>query len=665
MKKRTDIGNGTIMVVDDNPANVDLLNKMLSMQGYKIRPLTNSRFGLQSALSNPPDLVLLDIRMPDLDGFTFCRKLKENQELSDVPVIFISALQETEDKVKAFEAGGVDYITKPFQEAEVLARVETHVKLYQARKAIQEHQEHLEHLVDKRTEELTQANIQHQEAQKIAKLGHWELDLSNNQLTWSDESFRIFEIDKEEIRTNYDVFLDTIHPDDREFVVKAYNDSVKNRTIYDINHRLLFRDGRVKHVHEQCRTDFDQGGNPVRSLGTAQDITPLKKAEEEKKNIEAQLQQAQKMEAIGTLAGGIAHDFNNILSAILGYSELAQHNLEDVTKLSSFLNEVRTAGIRAKDLVQQILTFSRQAEKKTGPVQIHLIIKEAIKLLRASLPATIEIRHDIKSDSLIMGNPTQIHQIMMNLCTNAGHAMKEKGGVLEVDLENVELDSEFAARHPNLKPGAYMKLMVGDTGHGMSQEVMDRIFDPFYTTKEKGEGTGMGLSVVHGIVNSYGGIIVAYSEPGKGSTFKVFFPVIGKSLKPEARVEKPVPIGSERILFIDDEKAIVDINRQILESLGYDVTARTSSLEALELFKAQPDGFDLVITDMTMPNMTGIDLARELITAQPDIPIILCTGFSTRITEEITTNIGIRALISKPILTMQIAETIRKVLDEK
>ena len=407
-------------------------------------------------------------------------------------------------------------------------------------------------------------------------------------------------------------------------------------------------------------------GNEGELLGIVEsfmDITQLNETKEEKHKLEAQLQQAKRMEAIGTLAGGIAHDFNNILGAIMGYTELAQWDAGDSPSLKAHLDEVLQAANRAKDLIQQILTFSRQSQQEVKPVQVNLIVKEVLKFLRASLPTTIEIRQDIESDALVMGDPTQIHQVLMNLCTNAAHAMRDKGGLLDVSLVNVELDSDFVGRHPDMKAGPYLQLSVRDTGHGMPADIQDRIFDPFFTTKETGEGTGMGLSVVHGIVKSYGGTIYAYSEPGKGSSFKVYFPAIERRLEPEKRQEKPFPKGIEHILFVDDEQVLVNVGRQLLESLGYEVTTRTSSTEALELFKCEPERFDIVITDQTMPNMTGDELAKELMAVRSDIPVILCTGFSVRITEENAYEMGIQGFLKKPLLMRDLAETIRKALD--
>jgi PAS domain S-box-containing protein len=383
-----------------------------------------------------------------------------------------------------------------------------------------------------------------------------------------------------------------------------------------------------------------------------------------KRELELQLQQAQKMEAIGTLAGGIAHDFNNILSAIIGYTELSLNDIEKESILCQNLQEVLRASGRAKDLVKQILTFSRQTAQELKPVQVKLICKEAIKFLRASLPTTIEIHQEIESDSLVMADPTQIHQVLMNLCTNAGHAMGEKGGVLEVKIADVQLEADFMAQHTELKAGPYLELSVSDTGYGIPAHLLDRIFDPFFTTKEKSEGTGMGLSVVHGIVGSYGGRIIASSEPGKGSTFKMYLPTVERGEVPQPKAEESIAGGTERILFVDDEPALVKIGKQMLESLGYKVTGRTSSVEALELFKAKADSFDLVITDMTMPNMTGDELARELIHIKPEIPVVLCTGYSARINQQQAAAMGIRAFVSKPVPRMDIAKIIRNIIDD-
>ncbi|MCU0600355.1 MAG: ATP-binding protein [Desulfobacterales bacterium] len=424
------------------------------------------------------------------------------------------------------------------------------------------------------------------------------------------------------------------------------------------------KDGSTIWVEVTARFLRDKKGWVSGILGVSRDITERKKAENEKKNLELQLQHAQKMEAVGTLAGGIAHDFNNILAAIMGYTELALKDSNETPMLKTKLEEILKAGTRARDLIKQILAFSRQAEHKIYPVQVKLIVKEVLKLLRASIPSTIKIRQNIISNSIVLADPTQIHQILMNLCANAQHAMSEKGGTLEVSLTDVTLDRKFTEKYHHIPPGPYLCLEVSDSGHGMTPDIMNRLFDPFFTTKKNGEGTGLGLAVVHGIVQSHGGEIIVQSEPGKGSVFSVYFPITEASAAPNTLDSRQIPTGNERVLFIDDEISIMDLGMQVLKQLGYHVEARSSSLAALELFRDQPDRFDLVITDMTMPNMTGLQLAKEMLRIRPNIPIILCTGFSHIVNEEKAKEIGIREFIMKPISIGEIARIIRRVLDK-
>ena len=389
------------------------------------------------------------------------------------------------------------------------------------------------------------------------------------------------------------------------------------------------------------------------------DTTDLKK-------LEIQLQQAQKMEAIGTLAGGIAHDFNNILGGIIGYAELAKMKAPEDSNVIAYLDKMIKSSDRAADLIKQILTLSRQHKQKQRPVQVRHIVKEALDLLRATLPSTIEIRKDLAKDAgVVNADPTQMHQVIMNLATNAGHAMQENGGVLEITLANVELDDLSAEKHLDRAAGSYLRLTVSDTGHGMTSETVKRIFDPYFTTKDTGEGTGLGLSVAHGIVKTHGGTITVYSEPGKGTTFHVYLPLILDEEREEKESEEPLPTGTERILFIDDEEVLLEIGSQILEQLGYKVVTEKSSVQALELFRAEPDRFDLVITDMTMPHMTGDKLARELMTIRSNIPVILCTGHSRLVSEEKAQEIGIKAFVMKPLVMRNLAETVRKALDDK
>lgn len=410
-----------------------------------------------------------------------------------------------------------------------------------------------------------------------------------------------------------------------------------------------------------------EDGHMVRAWGVQREITEQKLAETMQAKLEAQLRQAQKMEAIGTLAGGIAHDFNNILGAIIGYTELATLDLPETQPAQAHLAEVLRAGNRAKELVRQILAFSRHEEHERKPIQLQSVLDEALKLLRATLPSTIEIRRQIDPQAPpILGDPTQIHQVMMNLGTNASHAMNERGGILEVSLATFDVDSDFAQTHADLRAGRYLRLMISDTGLGMDRDTLERVFEPFFTTKPPGAGTGLGLAVVHGVVKRHDGAISVYSEPGKGTTFNLYFPVHEIEI-PMAVVESTsIPRGNgERILFVDDEAPLATLGKSMLERLGYRVTVQTSSLEALATFNAQSDQFDLVITDQTMPSLSGADLARLLLEIRPELPVILATGYSTTINPERAKAIGIRELLLKPNTTQTLGEAIRRALGAK
>jgi PAS domain S-box-containing protein len=405
----------------------------------------------------------------------------------------------------------------------------------------------------------------------------------------------------------------------------------------------------------------DERGQLTYLEGIAQDVT-------ESRALESQLRQAQKIEAVGTLAGGIAHDFNNILGIIMGYAEIAELDLSSDSKVKRSINEVLKATRRARDLVRQILTFSRKTEQERKPLQITPIVKEATKLLRASLPTTIEIRQQIDlwgGNDLVFADPTQIHQVLMNLATNAAHAMRENGGVLRVNLSSVHFDSPDLGKPMELSQGEYIKLTVEDTGHGMDRRIIDRIFDPYFTTKGPGEGTGLGLAVVHGIVKNHGGAITVNSELGKGTAFHVYLPRLEGDETLEKEGFTSMPRGNETILLVDDEEALVNAVKQMLEHLGYKVTATTNSAEALHLFVQRPEQFDLIVTDYTMPKMTGTDLAREIMQIRSNIPIILCTGFNERISEKSAIEMGISALIMKPVSLRNIGEKVRKVLDRQ
>ncbi|MFH1672448.1 MAG: PAS domain-containing protein [Pseudomonadota bacterium] len=443
--------------------------------------------------------------------------------------------------------------------------------------------------------------------------------------------------------------------------------------------KKCFNDGKV-HEHETkvagangeemnfwCTASVasrDEAGRPLTVIEVSRNITERKQVEKERAKLEVRLRQAQKMEAIGTLAGGIAHDFNNILSAIIGFTQLAQLDIQEGVTTTVNMDDALKAAYRAKDLVKQILTFSRQNEQAQEPVRVTLVVKEVLKFIRASLPSTIEIRQNIASDhGVVLIDPTQLHQVVMNLCTNAGHAMQKRGGILEVEVKEQHVGDYTIETHPSLKPGPYVVVTVSDTGHGMPPKVKERIFDPYFTTKSKAEGTGMGLAVVHGIVANCCGMITVESEQGKGTKFYVYFPRIQDDTTEESEISVSLPHGNEHILLVDDEAELARLGKQMLERIGYEVTTRTSSIEAREAFRAQPQKFDLVITDYTMPNMKGDILAKEIMNIRPDMPVILCTGYSENMTSEKAKALGMKFFLTKPILIHELATAVRQVLD--
>jgi PAS domain S-box-containing protein len=411
-------------------------------------------------------------------------------------------------------------------------------------------------------------------------------------------------------------------------------------------------------IYETTKFPIHIDGKPDMLAGFTVDIT-------ERKELEKQLRQAQKMEALGTMAGGIAHDFNNILAAVLGYADMAKEGIPVWSPAKQQIEEVLKAGNRAKELVKQILAFSRKADQSRVPLKIRLLIKEAVTFLRASIPSTIEIKLNVAPGcGHISADPTQIHQVIMNLCANAANAMEDRGGILSIDLGMVDLTENDLGHSSIHRPGSYILLSVEDTGTGIEKELLDRIFDPYFTTKDIGKGTGMGLAVVHGIVQSHGGLINVKSTPGQGTTFKLFFPMIqDEAEKQEVADTTPFPGGREKILVVDDDSNIAILTQRRLASLGYQATAKTSSPEALVIFQDDPNLFDLVITDQTMPNMTGEQLAGKLLEIRPDIPIIICTGYSSKMDAEKAKSIGVRAFMSKPYDNRELARTVRQVLD--
>jgi PAS domain S-box-containing protein len=638
----------TVLVVDDDLDLCDNLEDILKNEGYEPFSATTCAEGLKLARELRPKVAILDQKLPDGQGTTLLSELK--QLYPDCVCIIMTAYADVDSAVAALEKAAYHYLQKPVHPRKLLGVLAGAFEMIQLRNqkrlaeaALRKEKAFVESALDTLTD------------------AFFVFDLEGRFIRWNKVLSEVTGYSNDEISSAKPT--DLFSGEDVQRVLEAIGQVVKKGHIR-IEASVVTKEGRSVPYEFIGGLLRDDQGNPLSVCAVGRDITERMRVEEEKWKLEVQLQQAQKMEAIGTLAGGIAHDFNNILSAIMGYIQLSYYKTSEPIRLRQYLDKTLKAIYRAKDLTNQILAFSRKSEQEQKPVQVHLIVKEALKLLSASLPSTIETRQNITPESdTILGDATQIHQVLMNLCTNAHHAIGEKGGVLEVTLIPVDLDAEAVALYPDLAPGPYVELTVRDTGHGMDPAAVDRIYDPYFTTKEKDVGTGLGLTVVHGIVKSHGGSIGVSSEPGKGTTFNILFPRLEVGAEEEAKPQEALLVGHERILFVDDEEDLVEIGKQMLEHLGYEFVAEISSIEALKVFRAQSDKFDLVITDQTMPKMAGSELAQELMRIRPDIPIMLCTGYNKVISEEKAKAIGIREFLMKPLDIHDLAKAIRRVLD--
>lgn len=468
--------------------------------------------------------------------------------------------------------------------------------------------------------------------------------------------FRVSGYTREEVIGKSPAFLKSNKKDDETFYRGLLN-TLSSKSVWTGRIANRKKDGSIYEAETTISPVRDKGGKIINYVAVERDVT-------EEIKLECQLRQMQKMEAIGTLAGGIAHDFNNILSAIIGFAEMSIEDIAEGHPAKHFSTQILKAAVRGRDLVRQILMFSHRNEEERKYFRLSLIVKEAMKLIRASLPSTIEIRERLEAEKdVIFASPTQIHQVLMNLCTNAGHAMRIKGGVLEVTLMELNIGSTADLPHLGMEPGVYLKLSVSDTGTGMDRSIIERIFDPFFTTKSPSEGTGMGLAVVHGIVKTHGGEITVRSAPGRGSVFDVYFPRTDVEDIEEGEPVLNSQKGTERILLVDDEDAIVEMGASMLSRLGYSVCVTRDSLEALDIFKREPQAFDLIITDQTMPRMTGTQLSQEMMALREDIPVILCSGYSEMVNRDLAREVGIREFLMKPVSRNELAETIRRILD--
>jgi PAS domain S-box-containing protein len=533
-------------------------------------------------------------------------------------------------------------------------------------KKLLQYSNELEKLASERKEELAELNEQLLKEKKLfekcinlASVMLVGLDLTGKVVLVNQKTCEITGYSKNELLGRN--WLDTIMPErEREEIRKEYyrdlQKGVLTRTSKDTN--IITKNGNCKLIAWNVSLIKEENGTINGTICSGEDITY-------EKELEQQLRRSHKMEAIGTLAGGIAHDFNNILSAIIGYTDMALAEIPESMRSFKYLTKMRNAEIRAQKLIRQILTFSRKDDSSRETLMLEPIIKETLKLIRATIPASIEIRQNFKKNSgPVYAGPTQIHQIVMNLCANSAYAMGDHPGVLEISIRNVYFNAEKAAAFDNLQPGPYLQMTVSDTGCGMNSETLERIFDPFFTTKNESDGTGLRLAVTLGIVKSLNGAISVESEPGLGSTFHIYIPRQESIPQIDESENAEALKGRGRILFVDDEEILTEMFEEMLDMLGYRVTATTKSVEALKIFQNAPDDFDIVITDQTMPSLSGTDLAKEILKITPDMPIILCTGYSDKVDEIIAKKVGIKEFLMKPVTEIKISEVLNRLLSE-
>ncbi len=645
-----------ILLVEDNPGDADLIRDMLPSDAeseFRVHCVSRLSEAVSHLNQQKTDLALLDLDLPDCQGLETIRLTRN--AAPEMPIVVLTGNQDEGIGIAAVQGGAQDFLIKGQTHRSLLSRVIRYaVQRHSAEEKMRESERFLRSTLDALSDHIA---IIDASGEVLAVNKAWrEFSIAKgDHVLRCCEHTNYFDACKTgEHLSSLDASCAQAFSDGIEAVLNREKDVFEMEYAMQINGERMWFHGKV--------TLFP-GDGERRVVVAHENITDRKRAEEEKIRLAAQLRHAYKMEAIGTLAGGIAHDFNNILSSVLGYVELSLMDVEPAGQLEHNLKEVYQAGMRAKELVRQILTFARKEEGHIQPVQISAIAKEATKLIRSIIPTSVDVRLKVESEAFAMAEPTQIHQIFMNLFTNAAQAMENDGGTLTVTITEEALDSSFNSMHPVFTPGKFLKIIVSDTGIGIAAHKLDRIFDPYFTTKGRGEGTGLGLSLVHGIVENYRGEIAVDSKVGRGTTFMIYLPLSSQKVDRTLSRLKTLPMGSERILFVDDELPIADMSRQRLSLLGYKVTAVNSSRQALEHLSQAPDDYDLIITDMSMPRLSGDKLAIEAKKIKPDIPIILCTGYSKKISKERARTIGINAFLMKPVALSDMAETIRAVLE--
>jgi PAS domain S-box-containing protein len=660
-----------ILWAEDNADLREYVRRMLA-EHYEVIAFSDGARALASLQIERPDLILTDIMMPELDGLELLRAVRADPRTQHIPVILLSARAGREAAIEGLDAGADDYLVKPFSARELLARVRSHLALARTR---QELTLELDRKVEARTRELVQTDSQLRESEErlrqLASALHevfWLRETRSQRILYVSPAYeRVWLRSCQSLYDEPRSWLDAVHPDDREHVA-AERQAIADGRSFNEEFRIVRPDGSVRSIRARAVPIYDTTGTVYRVAGVAEDVTDRKHADIARQDLEWQLRQSQKLEALGRLTGGIAHDFNNLLGAILGHAELMGLDLEPGHAAQASVDEIRAAGQRAKELVQRLLSFSRPQEQERKLIQLQPVLEEAVRLMRPTLPAGVELTlHSEPTLPAIVGDTSLVHQVVLNLTTNAWHALQGHAGRIDIRLARCRVDTTLRQTQPELQLGEHVCLSISDTGVGMDTATRARIFEPFFTTKAAGTGTGLGLSVVHGIVRSHGGAIVVESEPAHGTAFHVYLPAsadLADSARSAAAAATSLPGHGEQILFIDDEASLAKLAVAHLERLGYRVEAFTQPAAALAAFRANPQRFDLVVTDYNMPEMSGIEVAQQLFLMRPDVAVALVTGYARQADLEQARALGIREIILKPFSVEEFRPIIRRLLAE-
>jgi PAS domain S-box-containing protein len=638
-----------ILYLEDDPRDADLVQEALEAEGVicqVTRVETQADF-IASLEQGGFGVILADYALPSFDGLSAL--MIAQQRVPDVPFIFVSGTLGEEVAVEALKIGATDYVRKA-----LLSRIVPSVQ-----RALREARERME--LSRAAVALRRSEAYLAEAQRLSHTGSFGWNVSSGEIYWSDEAYRMVGFDRS-VKPTFERVYQRIHPDDRAFVRQILDRAFRDGTDADFEHRFLMPDGSVKYVRVLAKAVRDESGN-LEYIGAAIDLTDQKWVQAERERLEQRLRQAEKMEAVGRLAGGIAHDFNGVLAGVYAYGEMLVEEAPAGSPLKRYAQNVLTAASRGRELVEQILTYSSSQHGRREPVDIARVVAEALELVRGSIPMGIRLgTNDSESPLAVTGDATRLHQVVMNLCSNAIQAMSGDGS-LHVALEAADISTERALSHGTLRPLRYVRLTVKDNGCGMDEATLSRIFEPFFTTKEAGQGTGLGLSLVYAIVTDAGGAIDVKSAPEQGSTFTIYLPHSPVTLITAEAVTTESHRGhGERVLLIEDEAPVLAAIDEVLSRLGYETVSFSDSHAALAAFEAAPERFDVVVTDETMPGLTGTGLARVLRSHRPDLPILLVSGYIGATQAQQARAAGVSEVLSKPVQSDEMAATLARIL---